>query len=92
MLVCPSLNVTLVKAPPSINCHANIAFPSTIYSVDYGHNVGIALCCHIQCASLNCHVGITFNAPTYSVDWGYNVVITFCPHMGLSSPSLVFLF
>ncbi len=29
--------------------------------MDYGHNVGIALYPHIQCASLNYHVGITFS-------------------------------
>jgi hypothetical protein len=42
MLVCPGLNVALVKAPPStnlqqdasINCCVGIAFPSTIYSID----------------------------------------------------------
>jgi hypothetical protein len=41
---------------------------SPIYNVDYGHNMGITFCPHIQCASLNYHVCIAFTTPTYSVD------------------------
>jgi hypothetical protein len=52
----------------SLNYYASITFPSPIYNVDYGRNVGIALHPHIQCASSIYHVGIAFRAPTYSVD------------------------
>jgi hypothetical protein len=55
------------------------------YSVDYGHNVGIALCPHIQRASLNYHVDIAFRASTYSVDYSHNVGIAFFPNIQCAS-------
>ncbi len=52
----------------SLKSHVGITFRAFTYSVDYGHNVNIALCPHIQCAYLICHASITFSAPTYNVD------------------------